>query len=107
MKGKLDSLGGFFSQTTKPRWERSRPDNPEDSHMGWAFAKFDNEEPDATPDPLEGAKFIRDLYEIADPSTGKFTVPVLWDKVHTLVSTWLFRGALPYYLDESFSRVGL
>eukprot|EP00243_Klebsormidium_subtile_P012034 TRINITY_DN712_c0_g1_i1.p2 TRINITY_DN712_c0_g1~~TRINITY_DN712_c0_g1_i1.p2 ORF type:complete len:415 (+),score=113.35 TRINITY_DN712_c0_g1_i1:125-1369(+) len=72
---------------TNPRWERTRPDNPQDSHMGWAFAKFDNEEPDATPDPLEGAKFIRDLYEIADPSTGKFTVPVLWDKEkHTIVN---------------------
>jgi len=65
---------------TKPRWERTRSDNPKDSHAGWAFAKFDGEEPDATPDPLEGAKFIRDLYEIADPDTAKFTVPVLWDK---------------------------
>lgn len=78
--------GGPFWQVTKPRWERSRPDNPKDTHMGWPFAKSKDEVPDASPDPLEGAKFIRDLYEIADPATAKFSVPVLWDKVG---SVWL------------------
>lgn len=74
--------------------------------MGWAFAKFDNEEADATPDPLEGAKFIRDLYQIADPSTGKFTVPVLWDKVH-IKSFVEFSGVFAFCQKLSFLEYSL
>lgn len=34
-----------------------------------------------TPDPINGAEIIRDLYLLADPNyVGRFSVPVLWDK---------------------------
>ncbi|KAK8646237.1 hypothetical protein V6N13_120030 [Hibiscus sabdariffa] len=40
------------------------------------------------PDPFNGVKSIRELYELASTNyTGKFTVPVLWDKkFKTIVS---------------------
>ncbi|CAM9376878.1 unnamed protein product, partial [Heterosigma akashiwo] len=32
------------------------------------------------PDAVNGAKFVRDLYEKANDSLGKYSVPILWDK---------------------------
>lgn len=41
---------------------------------GWVFAP-------ERPDPLYGAKRLRELYEMAQPGyAGRITVPVLWDK---------------------------
>eukprot|EP00270_Netrium_digitus_P002974 TRINITY_DN13373_c0_g1_i1.p1 TRINITY_DN13373_c0_g1~~TRINITY_DN13373_c0_g1_i1.p1 ORF type:complete len:324 (+),score=74.52 TRINITY_DN13373_c0_g1_i1:182-1153(+) len=61
-----------------------RPTRPGlDNHTGWYFVENEGEEPFTSPDPINGAKFVRDLYEIADPvaaSMGRFSVPVLWDK---------------------------
>ncbi|WP_204484598.1 glutathione S-transferase C-terminal domain-containing protein [[Archangium] primigenium] len=43
---------------------------------GWCFANF----PGSDPDRLNGARFLRELYQKADPHyTGRVTVPVLWD----------------------------
>ena len=51
--------------------------NPQLTDQGWAFGGF----PGATPDPLNGAEFMHQLYTQADPTyTGRATVPVLWDK---------------------------
>ncbi len=45
-----------------------------DPATGWAFA-------DERPDPLYGARLLRELYRRADPAfDGRVTVPVLWDK---------------------------
>ena len=45
--------------------------------MGWVFPASDTEQQGAEPDPLNGAKSIRELYEIASTNyTGKYTVPV-------------------------------
>ncbi len=48
-------------------------------HMGddgWEFGEF----PGATPDALNGARFLYQVYTKAKPSyTGRVTVPVLWD----------------------------
>lgn len=45
--------------------------------MGWVFPSSLTEEPGAEPDPLNDAKSIRALYELASPNyTGKYTVPV-------------------------------
>ncbi|KDO77386.1 hypothetical protein CISIN_1g036836mg, partial [Citrus sinensis] len=50
-------------------------------HRGWVFPATDTEEPGAEPDPLNGAKTIGGLYELASTNySRKFTVPVLWDK---------------------------
>ncbi|MDB4937359.1 MAG: Glutathione S-transferase, omega [Labilithrix sp.] len=48
--------------------------DPKMSDDGWSFA------PDE-PDPILGAKFLRDVYARADARyTGRVTVPILWDK---------------------------
>ena len=45
---------------------------------GWIF---DNSYKDATEDHLHGFKFLREVYQKADPNiTTSVTVPVLWDK---------------------------
>ncbi|KAK8964630.1 hypothetical protein KSP40_PGU020482 [Platanthera guangdongensis] len=52
-----------------------------DEHFGWVFPDSSTEESGANPDPLNGARSIRELYELASPNySGRFTVPVLWDK---------------------------
>jgi len=43
---------------------------------GWQFS----EAPEAIPDSLHGADYLREIYRIADDEyTGRVTVPVLWD----------------------------
>ncbi|KAL0563925.1 S-glutathionyl-(chloro)hydroquinone reductase [Marasmius crinis-equi] len=47
---------------------------------GWPFGSA-NEFPGAEADPLYDSKYVRDLYLLSNPEyTGRFTVPVLWDK---------------------------
>ncbi|KAG7675170.1 hypothetical protein Ndes2526B_g08028 [Nannochloris sp. 'desiccata'] len=91
MKGLEDVIG---LSVTHPTWQRTRPDkkDPEDAHTGWFFAS--PEDPPVSnsegmgsfdcsgcvPDPVNGVKFVRDLYELANDSSGKYSVPVLWDK---------------------------
>ncbi|KAI8000056.1 Glutathionyl-hydroquinone reductase YqjG [Camellia lanceoleosa] len=69
----------------KPKWERTKDT---DEHIGWVFPASETEEPGAEPDHLNGAKSIRELYELASTNySGKYTVPVLWDKkLKTIVS---------------------
>ena len=44
---------------------------------GWEFTTRDG----ATPDPIMGARYLRDVYTAARPDfTGRVTVPVLWDR---------------------------
>lgn len=44
---------------------------------GWEF----KEGPGVIPDPIHGARYLREVYLAADPKfTGRVTVPVLWDK---------------------------
>jgi putative glutathione S-transferase len=51
-----------------------------DDHLGWVFPAARDEEPGAEPDPFNGAKTVRELYEIASTKyTGKPTVPVSLD----------------------------
>lgn len=67
----------YFSliyKSVKPIWGRTKDS---DDHMGWIFASSNEEEPGAEPDTLNGAKSVRELYEIASSNyTGKYTVPV-------------------------------
>lgn len=73
-----------------PQWHRTKPDV--DEHAGWIF-KDPKDEPIKTqtgkgsfscegcvPDTVNGAKTVRELYELADDTGGKYTVPILWDK---------------------------
>ena len=44
---------------------------------GWTF----EDGPGVVPDPIHGARYMRDVYLAADPRfTGRVTVPVLWDR---------------------------
>lgn len=83
-----------------PTWQRTKPDNPNDQHCGWAFYQSNSQPPlsnpnghgsfspsGCDPDPNAGANFIRDLYEKSNDTLGKFSVPVLWDKyTNTIVN---------------------
>tara|TARA_Y100000287_G_scaffold182644_1_gene180510 strand:+ start:167 stop:1096 length:930 start_codon:yes stop_codon:yes gene_type:complete len=52
--------------------------HPDMLDNGW---KFDTSFPGATKDHLYGKKFLREIYQKADPTiTTSVTVPILWDK---------------------------
>ena len=83
-----------------PTWQRTRPDDPADTHAGWVFCPpsvpplantaghgaFDGRR--CTPDPIFGAASVRDLYAAAGAAgAAKFSVPVLIDRMtKTIVS---------------------
>ncbi|KAL9179488.1 hypothetical protein ACHAXT_008778 [Thalassiosira profunda] len=85
-----------------PVWQRTRPEDPDDTHCGWVFADEDGEPfknsiglggpfpssyPENEPDPHLGAKSVRDIYERVGDTAGKYTVPILYDKkLKTIVS---------------------
>jgi putative glutathione S-transferase len=49
---------------------------------GWTFG----DAPDSTPDTVNHAGFLREIYVKADPRyTGRVTVPVLWDREHETI----------------------
>lgn len=58
--------------------------------IGWKFATLEENLPGANtvPDPINAADSIKDIYLLANPNyTGRFSVPVLWDKkTKTIVS---------------------
>ena len=85
-----------------PVWKKTKLDDPEDKHNGWVFANpngepykntiglggpFPASQPENEPEPFYGCYSLRDLYEKAGDTDGKYTVPVLWDKkTSTIVS---------------------
>jgi len=89
LKG-LDHIIGL--SVVHPTWARTRPDHPTDKHTGWCFkdpkdppvpnseghGRFDCT--DCIPDTVNNTKTIRDLYDLSHDTTGKYSVPVLWDK---------------------------
>ena len=98
----LKGLGDVVSwSAVHPTWQKTRPEDPGDTHAGWAFARAG--EALSSPsgcgsfaganyesDPLHGSdvRFVRDLYDRVGASSGtRFTVPILWDKkTSTIVS---------------------
>jgi len=89
-KGLDDAIG---YSVVHPTWRRTRPEDPDDDHIGWQF-KNPGDEPVANnlghgsfdcddaciPDTVNGAKSIREIYELANDETGKYSTPVLWCK---------------------------
>jgi putative glutathione S-transferase len=87
-KGLEDIIGHSI---VHPTWGPTKPDV--DEHSGWHF-KNPGDEPvsnslghgsfdcdDAlVPDTVNGAKTVRELYELADDKTGKYSTPILWCK---------------------------
>ncbi|XP_074280604.1 uncharacterized protein LOC141605640 isoform X2 [Silene latifolia] len=85
------------------KWDRTKEG---DSHMGWVFPVSDTEEPGAETDSLNGAKSIRALYELASTNySGKYTVPVLWDKkLQTIVNNE--SSEIICMLNSEFNDIG-
>ena len=86
----MDDCIGFTA--VHPTWQRTRPTDPEDTHAGWVFF---NSEKDAAlssasgdgsffveglnGDPVNGAQYLRDLYDLSGDTKGIYSVPVFWD----------------------------
>ncbi|KAK1415022.1 hypothetical protein QVD17_30791 [Tagetes erecta] len=62
--------------------------------MGWVFPDTETEQSGAAPDHINGAKTIGALYELASENySGKYTVPVLWDKkLKTIAAKQLYEA---------------
>eukprot|EP01059_Diplonema_ambulator_P003685 TRINITY_DN133_c0_g1_i2.p1 TRINITY_DN133_c0_g1~~TRINITY_DN133_c0_g1_i2.p1 ORF type:complete len:343 (+),score=133.40 TRINITY_DN133_c0_g1_i2:82-1110(+) len=75
-----------------PTWQRTRPDDAEDTHCGWVFHEEAKgpvtsstghgsiPSTDATVDHLFGKRTLREIYELSNDTLGKYSVPVLFDK---------------------------
>jgi putative glutathione S-transferase len=69
---------------------------------GWTFGQDE----DGIPDPIHGARFLRDVYLAAQPDfTGRVTVPVLWDKTAGTIVNNESREILRMF-DTAFDGVG-
>jgi len=90
---KLKGLEDAISvSVVHPTWQKTRPDDPEDKHCGWAFTSPDGEplvppsghgslDPrDTIPDPVKGFPNVRAIYDSVEDTVGKYTVPILYDK---------------------------
>lgn len=90
---KLKGLQAMIGvSVTHPVWQRTKPDDPVDQHAGWVF-RNPTDKPvvpasgygsiacdGVVPDIINGATSVRELYDLSNDSSGKYTVPVLWDK---------------------------
>lgn len=91
MKGLEDCIK---VSVTHPVWMKTKPNDDNDTHYGWGFMDQNNlREEVFNPngkgpyvfdncdyDPINGAKFVRDIYERQTKDLTKFTVPILFDK---------------------------
>jgi putative glutathione S-transferase len=101
LKGLEDTLS---VTVVHPIWQKTRPE--EDDHKGWIFGKPDGESfanadgrggpfpasfDGNDPDPFYSSKNVREYYERAGDTEGKYSVPILWDKkLNTIVSNESF-----------------
>ena len=90
----MKGLDHVISHTlVHPTWQKTKPNDEEDVHCGWVFFDSDKDAPlqstaghgrfaigKCQPDLLNGAKAVRDLYEMSNDTSNKYTVPILWDK---------------------------
>ncbi|KAL4088063.1 hypothetical protein PRIC1_012493 [Phytophthora ramorum] len=97
LKG-LDSIVGL--SVVHPLMQRTRPDDKDDTHIGWTFVdpattpSFTGptglgsySSKDCIPDTVNNAHFVRDLYEKSTSDKTTYSVPLLWDKKkNTIVS---------------------
>ena len=97
LKGLEDSIS---VTVVHPIWQKTRPDV--DEHAGWIFGNPQGDDlinvagkggpfpaafPNNEPNPLFASNSIREIYEKAGDTEGKYSVPVLWDKKqNTIVS---------------------
>jgi len=100
-----------------PIWRLTKK-GTEEEQRGWVFSDPEGEPfqntagrggpfpPDfegTDPDPLSSSYSIRDIYEKAGDTTGKFTVPLLWDTVeNTIVNNE--SSDIAYMFNSSFNE---
>jgi putative glutathione S-transferase len=92
MKGLQDCIG---LSVVHPTWQRTRPESETDKHCGWKFetgaipnvSGFGSFTGNGTVDHVHGVTYLRDLYDLAGDTLGKYSTPVLFDKkTNTIVS---------------------
>ena len=99
----LKGLEDVISVTVvHPTWQKTKPNEEGHGHTGWVFGNPDGEDftnsagrggpfpaclPDTEPEPFYNSYSIRQLYERAGDTNGKYSVPILWDKkLNTIVN---------------------
>mmetsp|Transcript_7029 Transcript_7029/g.17637 ORF Transcript_7029/g.17637 Transcript_7029/m.17637 type:complete len:783 (-) Transcript_7029:196-2544(-) len=114
----LKGLEDVISVTiVHPTWRHTNPNDPNDRHRGWIFGDpngkpfhntmgrggpFPPAYPDNAPDPILNAYSVRNLYEHAEDTSGKYTIPLLWDtKLNTIVNNE--SSDISYMLNSSFN----
>lgn len=115
----LKGLENVISVTfLHPVWRLTNPEDPDDKHRGWVFGDpkgvpfsntigkggpFPSSYPGNEPDPCFGASSIREIYEFAEDTSGKYTIPVLWDtKLNTIVNNE--SSDISYMLNSCFNE---
>jgi putative glutathione S-transferase len=100
-----------------PTWRHTNCNDPHDKHRGWVFGNPGGEPFQNTmgrggpfppaykgndPDPILNAYSVRDLYEYAKDTSGRYTIPLLWDKkLQTIVNNE--SSDISYMLNSSFN----
>eukprot|EP00536_Pseudo-nitzschia_multiseries_P004105 jgi/Psemu1/187342/e_gw1.67.110.1 len=114
----LKGLEDIISVTiVHPTWRHTNPNDPNDRHRGWIFGDpggkpfhntmgrggpFPPAYPDNAPDPILNAYSVRNIYEHAEDTSGKYTIPLLWDtKLNTIVNNE--SSDISYMLNSSFN----
>eukprot|EP00934_Nitzschia_sp_Nitz4_P002425 Nitzschia sp. Nitz4//scaffold46_size129759//53988//56150//NITZ4_003500-RA/size129759-augustus-gene-0.7-mRNA-1//1//CDS//3329552592//2420//frame0 len=101
-----------------PTWRHTNLDSPGDKHRGWVFGDpngqpfqnttgrggpFPAAYPGNEPDPVLDAYSVRELYEFAEDTSGKYTIPLLWDKkLNTIVNNE--SSDISYMLNSCFDE---
>ena len=80
-----------------PTWRRTRPDDPDDKHYGWHFkspgdAPVSNElghgenecDVNCVPDSIHGFSTLREVYELAEDTSGKYSTQVSMHTTHAM-----------------------
>ena len=114
----LKGLEDIISVTVvHPTWRQTNREHTEDKHRGWVFGDpngkpfqnttgrggpFPAAYPGNEPDPILNAFSIRELYEYAQDTSGKYTIPLLWDKkLNTIVNNE--SSDISYMLNSCFN----
>jgi putative glutathione S-transferase len=100
-----------------PTWRLTNPTDPDDKHRGWVFGDATGDPFPNTigrggpfppaytgnePDPIFDAYSMREIYEHAGDTSGKYTIPVLWDKkLNTIVNNE--SSDIAYMLNSCFN----
>ena len=118
LKGLEDVISVTF---VHPTWRLTNPRDEKDKHRGWVFGDpsglpfqntigrggpFPSSYANNRPDPIFGAYSIREIYEEANDTSGKYTIPLLWDtKLNTIVNNE--SSDISYMLNSCFNEFAL